>query len=289
MTQTKLPDFDPGLRSSIELLYGSEPSRPGELRGETVRGRTRYSPEDAIRAATSQLLPRLSNELCAFARRRPACGYAHAATSPTCRDAGCQGWMDEIVAWHSDRFGARHFDLTLGAVLWISTGRELSLEVSNGRWRDTFAPSTVALDIAVNRAWVTAQIGVHATASKADLHDLIDRMWPQVERLREAARSRSETVRPSHARTGRVDRPARATYWRLRQFQGLSLVAILEEWEGLTRVWAKLGGEGRVNRRQAEYPAWVEWRHRGRTARVERFEEVGTIQRAIAKLRKLTA
>lgn len=134
-----------------------------------------------------------------------------------------------------------------------------------------------------------AQIGVHATASKADLHDLIDRMWPQVERLRQAAASRSETVRPSHARTGRVDRPARATYWRLRQFQGLRLAAIIDEWEGLTRAWAKLGAEGCVDPRRAEYPAWVEWRRSGRTAGIERFEEVGTLQRAIAKLRKLTA
>jgi hypothetical protein len=197
--------------------------------------------------------------------------------------------MDEVVAWHTDRFGARHFDLSLGAVLWMSTGRELSLDVSDGRWRDAFEPATIALDVGVNRAWVTAQIGVHATASKADLHDLIDRMWPQVERLREAAQSRSRTVRPSHARTGRVDRPARATYWRLRQFQGLSLAAILEEWAGLTRAWAKLGDEELVDRRRAEYPAWVEWRRRGRTWGVERFEEIGTIQRAIAKHRKLTA
>jgi hypothetical protein len=196
--------------------------------------------------------------------------------------------MNGIVAWHSDRFGARHFDLTLGAVMWMSTGRELSLDVSDVRWRDEFHPAAVALDVGVNRAWVTAQIGVHASASNADLHDLIDRMWPQVEGLREAARSQSEKGRTSHARTGRVDRPARATYWRLRQFQGLRLTAILEEREGLTRGWAKLGPEGSVDRSRDEYPAWVEWRRRGRAAGVERFEEVGTIQRAIAKLRRLT-
>jgi hypothetical protein len=114
-------------------------------------------------------------------------------------------------------------------------------------------------------------------------------MWPQVERLRDSAKSRSRTVRPSHARTGRVDRPARATYWRLRKFQGLGLAAILEEWKGLTRGWAKLGDEESVDRRRAEYPAWVEWRRRGRTRAIERFEEIATIQRAIAKHRRLTA
>jgi hypothetical protein len=30
---------------------------------------------------------------------------------------------------------------------WMSTGRELSLEVSDGRWRDAFEPATIALDV----------------------------------------------------------------------------------------------------------------------------------------------
>lgn len=286
MTETT---FDPGLRSMIELLYGREPTRQGEVRGATVRGRARYSPHEAVRDATRELLPRLTTDLRSFARRRPACGYAHDARTQTCRDAVCQAWVEEVVAWHSERFGPRHFDVTLGAVLWMSTGRELSLDVSDGSWRDDFNPASVALDVIRKNEWVTAQLGIHRAASKSDVHDLIDRVWPHVESLRAASQSGLATSGRSNGRAGRLDRPARATYWRLRRFQGLSHPAILEEWEELTRTWAALAENERVDPRRAEYPAWLEWRRRGVLAEAERLEEVGTVQRGLAKLRRLTA
>jgi hypothetical protein len=52
--------------------------------------------------------------------------------------------------------------------------------------------------------------------------------------------------------------------------------------------WSHLG-DGQVDRHRLEYPAWIEWKRRGAAAAVERFDEVGSIQRAIAKLRDLNA
>lgn len=289
MTTSFAPDFDPGLRSSIELLYGPVPARREQIRGNTVRGRARYSAEEAIRAATRAVLPRFEDELVAFARSRPRCGYVHGAGSASCQDRSCQAWMDRVVAWHAERFGPRHFDLTLGDVLWLSTGRCLSLEVYDGRWRDVFDPAVVALDPVVNRSWVTAELGIHSSASKADLHDLVDRLWAEVEQLRHRTGAVEITQGRSNGRAGRLDRPARATYWRIRQFQGLTLARIADEWETLTRSWAELGDNGGVDRRRLEYPAWVEWASRENVAGVERFEEASTIQRAVSKLRQLTA
>jgi hypothetical protein len=288
MAERMDPDFDPGLRSSIELLYGPEAAQLGEIRGKTVRGRARYSPDEAIRAATRAILARQADDLTAFARRRPACGYVHGATLAECRDPVCQAWLDEIAAWHTERFGPRHLDLTLGDVLWLSTGRHLSLNVSDGRWRDSFDPAVVALDLGVNRTWVTMQVGIHTSATKADLHDLVDRLWSEVDELRVRARLVGPAVVRSNGRVGRLDRPDRATYWRLRQFDGLTVAAIADEWETLTSEWTEAGPDDRVDRRRLEYPAWLEWRHRGRSAGVERFEDIGSVQRAIAKLRQLT-
>ena len=172
--------------------------------------------------------------------------------------------------------------------LWLSISGSLSLRVPDGRWRDALDPAVVALDVGVNRAWVTAQLGIHTTATKADLHDLVDRMWPEVKQLRRSAGVAELAESRSNGRSGRLDRPARAMYWRLRQFHGLTLGAIADEWETLTQSWSEVGSDGRIDRRRLEYPAWLEWRSRGHTAGIERFEEVGTIQRAIAKLRRLT-
>lgn len=281
--------FNPGLRASIELLYGPEPAKPGEIRGTTVRGKARYSQQAALETAIRDVLPRLDEELRALARRRPGCGYVHGPTAraPHCPDEACQAWIDEIVAWHTDRFGPRFACVTYNAVGWMSTGRSLSLGVHNEGSRDVLDPATLALDVVVDRDWVTTNVGIRATASKADLHELVDRLWPEVERLRLLSGQTSSDRARSNGRDGRLDRPARATFWRLRQFQGLSLQAILEEWAAMTEQWVRLGGEGRVDHDRLEYPAWIEWRRRGASAAVEHFDEVSSIQRAIAKLRDL--
>jgi hypothetical protein len=289
MAQRMTLDFDPGMRSSIELLWGPSPTEPGEIRGRTVRGRARYSTDEAIRAATSAMLPRFGDDFRAFARRRPRCEYAHSARVASCLDADCQSWLDEVVAWHAERFGSRHFDISLGNVFAFPSGRLPSLHVSDGNWRDAFDPSVVALDLGVNQDWVTTQIGVHSEATKSDLHDLVDRLWPEIVELRAKAGMRKLGEASSNGRAGRLDRPVRVTFWRLRQFQGLTLTAIAEEWEALTRAWCDMGSDGEVDRCRLEYPAWLEWHARGERALTERFEEVGTVQRAIAKLRRLTS
>jgi hypothetical protein len=288
MAQRMSPDFDPGMRSSIELLWGLSPTDPDQIRGRTVRGRSRYSTDEAIRAATSAMLPRSGDDLRTFARSRPRCGYAHSAGVASCRDADCQSWLNEVVAWHAERFGPRHFDITVATVFALSVGQPLSLQVSDGSWRDAFDPSVVALDLGVKRQWVMADIGIHASATKSDLHDLVDRLWPEIVELRARAGLSAFSESPSNGRAGRLDRPVRATYWRLRQFHGLTVAAIADEWELLTRRWSEMDADGQVDLRRLEYPAWLEWRARGVRASAECFEEVGSIQRAIAKLRSLT-
>ncbi len=49
-----------------------------------------------------------------------------------------------------------------------------------------------------------------------------------------------------------------------------------------------LGPESQVGPNRLEYPAWCEWRRRGALAGVERLEEIGSVQRALAKLGRLT-
>jgi hypothetical protein len=210
------------------------------------------------------------------------------SSPPHCPDPGCQAWIDEIVAWHTARFGPRFSYVTYNAVGWMSRGRSLSRGVHDERSRDVLDPTTIAFDVLVDRQWVTTNVGIHATATKADLHDLVDRLWPEVEGLRRRSGQSTEEQPRSNGRGGRLDRPARATYWRLRQFQGLSFREILEEWVDLTLGWSQLG-EGQVDRDRLEYPAWIEWKRRGAAAGVERFDEIGSIQRAIAKLRNLNA
>jgi hypothetical protein len=289
MTQRIDPNFDPGMRSSIELLWGPSPTEPGEIRGRTIRGRARYSADEAIRAATSAMLSRFGDDLRAFGRRRRRCGYAHSARVATCRDADCQDWLDQVVAWHNERFGPRHFDITLAKVFGLSSGGGLSLQVPGESWRDAFDPSVVALDLGVNRDWVTTHIGIHSAATKSDLHDLVDRLWPEIVQMRARAGIVTAAETPGNGRAGRLDRPVRATYWRLRQFQGLTLAKIADEWEGLTRTWSEMPDDAQVDRWRLEYPAWLEWHARGERGSVERFEEVGSVQRAIAKLRNLTS
>lgn len=286
---TQTITFDPGLRGSIELLYGPEPAKPGEIRGKTVRGKAHYSRQAAIEAAIRDVLPRMSSELRALARHRPGCSYVHGPTTrtPTCPDETCQRWIDEIVEWHTARFGPKFAYVTYNEVGALSAGGKLSLGIHDDRSRDTLEPVTIALDLAVNGDWLTSTLGIHAMATKADLHDLVDRLWPEIERLRlTSAPGRAEQSR-SNGREGRLDRPARATYWRLRQFQGLSLQEILAEWAAMTKEWTH--GSSQVGRSRLEYPAWIEWKRRGASAGVEQFDEVGSIQRAIAKLRRFNA
>ncbi len=92
---TNLRDWaDPGMRASIELLFGSEPTPFGVVRGRTVRGPSKPSADQAIRAATRDLVHRLASELEAFATRRPRCEYVMAPYIPACPDPRCQAWFD---------------------------------------------------------------------------------------------------------------------------------------------------------------------------------------------------
>jgi hypothetical protein len=282
---TNLGDWaDPDMRASIELLFGPEPTPVGVVRGRTVRGPSKPSADQAIRAATRDLVHRLASELETFATRRPRCEYVMAPYIPTCPDPRCQAWFDEVIAWHAERFGARHATVSVMAAWALSEGRGLPISIDDGPESDPFRPGTVALDIVMSGDWTTAQLGVHGTASRADLHALVDRMRPEIERLRALSRPRSVPA----GRLGVVDRPARTSYWRIRRHQGMTLVAIASEWEDMTHDWAANRAKP-VPIHQLEYPAHREWRRRGANASVEAIAEVGTIGRAIAKLNRLTS
>jgi hypothetical protein len=282
---TNLHDWaDPGMRASIELLFGPEPTPLGVVRGRTVRGPSKPSADQAIRAATRDLVHRLASELETFATRRPRCEYAMAPYIPTCPDPRCQAWFDDVIAWHAERFGPRHATVSVMAAWALSERRHLPISIHDGSKRDPCRPATVALDIVMSGDWTTAQLGIHGTASRADVHELVDRMWPEIERLRALSRPRSVPV----GRLGVVDRPARTSYWRIRRHQGMTLAAIASEWEELTREWAANRAKP-VPIHQLEYPAYREWRRRRANASVEPIAEVGTIGRAIAKLNRLTS
>jgi hypothetical protein len=282
---TNLRDWaDPGMRASIELLFGPEPTPIGVVRGRTVRGPSKPTADQAIRSATRDLVHRLASELETFATRRPRCEYIMAPYIPTCPDPRCQDWFDEVIAWHAECFGPRHATVSVMAAWALSERRHLPISIDDGPENDPFRPATVALDILMSGEWTTAQLGVHGTASRADLHELVDRMWPEVERLRALSRPRSVPV----GRLGVVDRPARTSYWRICRHQGMTLAAIASEWEDLTRDWAANRAK-LVPIHQLEYPAYREWRRRGANASVEAIVEVGTIGRAIAKLNRLTS
>jgi hypothetical protein len=267
------------------LIYGPEPAPPGTVRGRTVRGPSKASMDETLRATTRDLVHRHADELKAFGERRPAkCGYAMAPWIPNCPEPRCQAWFDEIVAWHAARFGPRYAAVSVMAAWALADRRRLDLRIADDSAPDPARPATIALDIEQNRDWATAMVGIHSTASRSDLHDLVDRMWPEIERVRTLAQTRP--IRPG--RTGVLDRPARTAFWRLRRHEGRTLLDIATEWEALTRTWM-IEPERDVPIGDLSYPAFREWRRRGAKAEIELFAELGTIGRAIAKLTRITA
>jgi hypothetical protein len=284
MRQSEFLTFDPGFRSSSEILFGPPAHPPGEIRGRSVRGRARYSTDEAVRSAIRHAVARLTPELAAFAKRRLNCGYAHSPSVASCPDVACEAWSTEVVAWHSERFGSRHFDITLSAVFELSRGRRPPLRVYNSTSREAFEPTTVALDPVVRQEWIEAALGLHGTATKADAHDLIDRLWPEVERMRALDKRAGTEVRPG--RVGQLDRPARTVWWTLRRFAGLTIDEIVTEWETLTSEWHS--AQSGPNPSELVYPAWLEWHDRGNRAGAERIAEPGTVARSVLKFRRLT-
>jgi hypothetical protein len=276
---------DPGMRGLIELLYGPEPAPRGSAQGRTVRGPSKPSVDDALRVATRDLVHRLGDELKAFAvRRPPRCGYAMAPYIPTCPDPRCQAWFDEVIAWHAERFGPRHATVSVMAAWALADGRRLDLRISDDPAPDPARPATIAFDIEQDSDWTTALVGVHITASRADLHELVDRMWPEIERVRASASRGPVRL----GRTGVLDRPARTNYWRLRRSQGWTLAEIASEWEARTRAWS-LDRQAEVPIGDISYPAYREWRRRGVKAQAESFAELSTVGRAITKLNRVTS
>jgi hypothetical protein len=236
-----------------------------------------------VKSATRDLVHRLANELEPLARRRPPrCNYAMAPYIPRCPDPRCQAWFDEVIAWHTERFGPRHATVSVMAAWTLSERRNLPLEVRH-RGRHPMRPVTLAMDIEPAKDWITAELAVHNSASRADLHELVDRLWPEIERLRQLSK-----VEPRPRRLGALDRPARTTLWRFRRHEGATLAAIADEWENLTREWAA-HPKGSVPPGRLEYPAHREWLQRGVDAGVETVSELTTISRAIAKFDRLSA
>lgn len=267
------------------MIYGPESAPPGTVRGRTVRGPSKASMDETLRATIRDLVHRHADALSAFAERRPPrCGYAMAPWIPTCPEPRCQMWFDEIVAWHASRFGARYAPLSVMAAWTLADRHKLDLRIVDDPTPDPARPATIALDIEQNGDWATAMVGVHSAASRSDVHDLVDRMWPEIERVR--ALTRKRPVKPG--RTGVLDRPARTAFWRIRRYRGRTLADIASEWEALTRAWL-VEPEREVPIGDLAYPAFREWRRRAAKAEIESFAELGTIGRAITKLTRITA
>lgn len=264
---------------------GRSQARVGPCGGLTVRGPSKPSTDEALRVTTRDLVHRLGDDLKPFAARRPPrCGYAMAPYIPSCPDPRCQTWFDEVIGWHAERFGPRHATVSVMAAWALADGHRLDQRIADDPAPDPARPATIALDIEQGRDWTTALVGVHVTASKADLHELVDLMWPEIERVRASTSRGSSRL----GRTGVLDRPARTNYWRLRRYQGRTLAEIASEWEDKTRDWT-LDRRVEVPIGDLCYPAYREWRRRGAKAEIESFAEVSTIGRAIAKLNRVTS
>ena len=264
----------PGLRAVIELVYGPEfGSKP------LIRGRGQYSAREEVRAATDQLIQRQARDLKAATGPKPRCGYSHGAQLD-CRDPDCQRWLDGVADWHQKQVGGPHADLTVWAAVWMAKGGALGLSTTDGEWRRN--PVVLGEGPTVDGAWTTFGIHIHESASRSDVHGLVDKLWTE-----------------AHTRAGRLSQPARAVYWRHLSAKGWSHQRIADEWSDLTGMWAG-DPDARPMRAAIEYAAYEEWQgavdRRGRRKRVrsradgdQDLIDASTVGWTLTRLAKLEA
>ena len=196
-----------------------------------VVGRSR-SAADAIRGEVTPSLGAFAEELRALNTHRPACSRDEITRSERpddCDDEACSRWLGEVTEWARPRYG-QHVDLVVARLdRMASTTSGAHPPHFGGR-----APLGRGFveDVTIEGGWILAPLRLGWIASKADAHELVEAIWPSVERLQ---RKRSPFVPPRRA--GRLDRPARMFYWWLRRTEGLSDSAILDEWEELVAGW----------------------------------------------------
>jgi len=266
--------FDPGTRYLFELSYGPAPgSKP------LIPGLGQYSARDEILIGTDQLIECQARDLMAAIGPKPRCNYAH-GSQLQCRDGDCQRWLDSVAEWHKKNVGGPHARLTAWAAICLDRGWVPRPAISVGMWRRGIHPAVLGEGPTVDGPWTTFALHIHDSASKSDLHELVDRLWKE-----------------THTRRGRLDRPVRAVYWRHRSARGLSHQKIADEWWELTRSWAG-APDASPTPGGVDYAAYEEWRdavqerdRRGRTRSEadgdEDVVEASTVRRALKRLAKL--
>ena len=141
-------------------------------------------------------------------------------------------------------------------------------------------PAVLTEGPSVHGSWTTFALHIHASASKSDVHEVIDRLWKE-----------------THTRSGRLARPVRAVYWRHLSARGRSHQKIADEWSELTGTWAG-DPDASPTPGGVEYAAYEEWqeavRGRGRRGRTrseadgdEELVDASTVGRALEKLATL--
>ena len=240
--------FDPGARYLFEALYGPPlGSKP------LIRGMGQYSARDEVLIATDQLIERQARDLKAAVGPKPRCNYAH-GSQLDCHDADCQRWLDSVADWHEKNVGGPHAGLTAWAAICLDRGWVPRPAISIGKWRREIHPVVIGEGPTVNGSWTTFALHIHDSASKSDVHDLVDRLWKE-----------------THTRSGRLARPARAVYWRHLSARGRSHQKIADEWLELTGRWAG-DPDASPTPAHVEYGAYEEWqgavRERGRRRRM---------------------
>ena len=266
--------FDPGTRYQHELLYG-----PAVGSMPTTPGPGQYSARDEILIGTDQLIECQARDLMAAVGPKPRCGVSHVRDF-TCPDADCQRWLDSVAEWHTQNVGGPHDGQTVWAALRLDLGWVPTPTISEERRRSVTHPAVLTEGPSVHGSWTTFALHVHESASKSDVHDLVDRLWQE-----------------THTRRGRLARPARAVYWRHLSARGRSHQKIADEWWELTRSWAG-APDASPTPGGVDYAAYEEWRdavqerdRRGRTRSEadgdEDVVEASTVRRALKRLAKL--
>lgn len=266
--------FDPGTRYQHELLYG-----PAIGSMPTIPGLGQYSARDEILIATDQLIECQARDLMAAVGPKPRCDYAH-GSQLDCHDADCQGWLDSVVEWHKENVGGPHASRTAWAAIRLDLGWEPTPSISPERRRRVTDPVVLGEGPIVHGSWMTFAFHIHESASRSDVHELVDRLWKE-----------------THTRSGRLARPARAVYWRHLSARGRSHQKIADEWLELTSRWA---GDPDASPTPADvkYAAYEEWlgavRERGRRGRTrseadgdEELVDASTVGWGLRRLAKL--